>query len=189
MPDPIYTRKGDRGETHNLAGKTIKKKSIDARALGTIDELNAAMGMARASCVQAEIAETLLGYQRKLFRIGSAIASYPDFHNHDVTADDVTGMEAVIDRWTDEMPPLQSFLLPGASVPEASLHVARTVCRRAERELNDWLHAKLEQGQPSEKVGAALVDALSFMNRLSDLLFTAARLANHRAGVDDDRIG
>ncbi len=188
MPDPIYSRRGDAGETRNLAGRTIKKNSAQARALGTLDELNASMGLARGRCAEAAIGEHLLAQQRRLYRLGSLMASFPEYHNHDVTALDVAALEKTIDGWTEAMPPLGSFVIPGASEPEATLHVARTVCRRAEREFNDWVCEEVQGMAVADEVAAALADALAYMNRLSDFLFTAARYANHRAGVEDERV-
>lgn len=188
MPGPIHTRRGDAGETRNLAGATMEKRSLDARALGALDELNAAIGLARVRCPDAELASALVTQQRRLFRLGSLVASYPRLHNHDVTMAAVAELDAVIDHWASEMPPLGCFVIPGASEAEARLHVARTVCRRAERELSDWLHEKLAGGDAPAPVAPALADALAYMNRLSDFLFAAARLANHRAGVEDDRV-
>lgn len=189
MPHPIYTRRGDAGETRTLAGRTMKKGSAQARALGALDELNAAMGLARARCVEPAIGEGLLAQQRKLYRLGAVVASFPEYHNHDVTSLDVAALERTIDGWTEAMPPLGSFVIPGASVPEATLHVARTVCRRAEREFNDWVSEEAQGTDVADEVAAALADALAYMNRLSDFLFTAARYANHCAGVEDERVG
>ncbi len=176
----IYTKKGDKGETSLPSGERVPKESGRIAACGNIDELNAAIG-AVASVEPTDFQATLLeGIQRDLLSIGAKIAN-PELDDSNSAPDKITAtekrisdLENAIDAATEEMPPLSSFLLPGGVHKAALLHQARTVCRRAERRV-----VALSRMEPLPS------GVLSYLNRLSDLLFTLARLANFRAGEPD----
>jgi cob(I)alamin adenosyltransferase len=174
----IYTKTGDDGTTGLLSNRRVRKDDLRIEAYGTIDELNATLGIARSHKVDAETDAVLAQIQDELFAVGSALAD-PDpkgpFHSA-ITAEHVTRIEHRIDAFEAELPRLTRFILPGGAPAAAQLHLARTVCRRAER-----LLVKLA-GQPGEHVAETL---LIYINRLSDALFVIARLVNHRAAVAD----
>lgn len=174
----IYTRTGDDGSTALGLGARIAKDSPRVESYGTVDELNAALGVAVAAALPAELASDLARIQNDLFHLGADLC---------VTEEDkakrplprieerhVAALEALIDRWNEELPPLANFVLPGGSPAAAALHVARTVCRRAER-----LVVSLAR---NEAVGEWTIP---YLNRLSDTLFVLARAANRLAGVDE----
>jgi cob(I)alamin adenosyltransferase len=176
----IYTRKGDAGETSLFDGTKVPKAHPRLAACGDLDELNAALGVARAALAprQAQALDgPLESIQRDLLAIGAVLgdprrAGDPRASGFD--APRIAEMECLIDAWEDELPPLRNFVLPGGSAASAALHVARTVARRAERAVVD-----LRAGD------ADCPAAVVYLNRLSDLLFVAARLANLRADVPD----
>ena len=174
----IYTKAGDAGLTGLLGSRRVLKDDLRIEAYGTIDELNAALGVARA-CGPDNGSDALLSrLQEELFLVGSALAD-PDpngpFHSA-ITAQDVARLEVQIDELEAELEPLNRFILPGGAPASAQVHMARTICRRAER-----LVVKLGQ-QSSEHVPPEL---LVYLNRLGDLLFVLARAVNRRAGVAD----
>jgi cob(I)alamin adenosyltransferase len=174
----IYTKTGDTGQT-SLFGK-IRVSKADPRvdAYGEVDELNSCLGVARAQGVGADLAAALEAIQKDLFAVGATLAD-PSSRIADrvskatVTAADVERLEHLIDRWEAELPPLRKFILPGGCPAGACLHLARTVCRRAERRVIALGDAALP---------AALI---VYLNRLSDLLFVMARVANHRAATPE----
>jgi cob(I)alamin adenosyltransferase len=174
----IYTRTGDSGETGLFDGTRVPKSDARVDAYGEIDELNAVLGVARAAGVDPEIDEMLVRLQRDLFALGARLAD-PARRIADrvtkatLTSEDVTRLESWIDRLEEELPPLRRFILPGGSTPGAMLHLARTVCRRAERRI---------VGLGRDAVDPVLV---TYVNRLSDLLFVVARVVNTRAGVSE----
>lgn len=170
----IYTRGGDRGETSLLGGDRVPKHAPRIEAYGTVDELNAAIGVARATSRTALDAE-LERIQSDLFVLGAMLAA-PGLSDRfpGVATSRVTELEEAIDHLEKDLPPLTAFVLPGGSLAAAQLHVARTVCRRAER-----LIVALAEG--SEVIDRAI----TYVNRLSDWLFVASRWANHDAGVAD----
>ncbi len=174
----IYTKTGDAGLTGLLGSRRVPKDDLRIEAYGTIDELNAGLGLALASGLDPGADTLLRRLQEELFLVGSALAD-PDpngpFHGA-ITPEDVARLEAQIDAFEAELEPLSRFILPGGVLAAAHVHLARTVCRRAERQV-----VKLGQ-QASEHVPAEL---LIYLNRLSDLLFVLARIINHRAGVPD----
>jgi cob(I)alamin adenosyltransferase len=170
----IYTRTGDTGETSLFAGTRVKKDDARVDAYGEIDELNAWLGVARASGGDTTLDEPLVQLQRDLFALGAQLADPGDKLAARVTKailadDDVARLEALIDRLEAQLPPLRRFILPGGGAAGAALHVARTVCRRVERRM-------VSLQPPVDPV------LLRFVNRLSDLLFVMARTANQRAG-------
>ena len=168
----IYTRTGDDGDTGLLGGDRITKTSRRIAAIGDVDELNATLGMALAHGAPEELHRL----QCWLFDLGAELASPPggQFDVANIVPAHVAWLEGEIDRHMDALPPLKAFVLPGGSPAAASLHLARVVCRRAERSLLD-LHA----------VEPVRENARTFVNRLSDYLFAIARAANASAGVAD----
>jgi cob(I)alamin adenosyltransferase len=182
----IYTRTGDDGTTALGSGERRKKYDLRVAAYGTLDEVNAAIGIARlhtgAGAAQEDLAldGALARIQNDLFDVGADLTTPgkgkgPGGARLTVTAAQVAWLEAEIDRLNGELLPLRSFVLPGGSAAAAYLHLARTVCRRAER-----LIAELKD-KPDESVGA---EVLQYVNRLSDFLFVASRYANGRGEGD-----
>jgi cob(I)alamin adenosyltransferase len=179
----VYTRGGDRGETSLLGGHRVSKHAPRVEAYGDVDELNAVIGLARAELADADLAAQLERTQSKLFDLGSELAT-PDVEARErrgkvaprVSDADAGELERWIDALDAELEPLASFVLPGGTRAAALLHLARTVCRRAERRV-----IALAEIEP---VAAA---PIKYLNRLSDYLFTAARAANRRAGVAEPK--
>ncbi len=174
----IYTRKGDDGRTALYGGGRVSKADARVEAYGSVDELNAAVGLARTTGLPDDVDELLATMQSTLFDLGAELAAVgraaEKLANSRITAAQVGELEAAIDRFDEELPPLRAFVLPGGSEASARLHVARTVARRAER--------RLVALADREAVRPVL---LHYLNRAGDLLFVLARLANHRAGVPD----
>jgi cob(I)alamin adenosyltransferase len=174
----IYTRTGDRGETGLFGGGRVPKSHRRVTAYGEVDELNALVGWALTRVGDPVIAERLVTVQRDLFSLGAHLATPPGARAREHLPELPAGRPAEFEDWIDEadaeIGALKWFILPGGSEAGAALHVARAVCRRAER-------AVVELAQHEE------VDAhiLVYLNRLSDLLFELARLANHGAGVPE----
>jgi cob(I)alamin adenosyltransferase len=174
----IYTKTGDDGTTGLLGRGRVEKDNPRIDAYGTIDELNAALGVARATALPGDLDELVGRIQNDLFVVGSALAD-PDPNGRYFTAlgdERIEAIEKAIDRFEAELLPLNQFILPGGSPPAAQFHLARTICRRAERAI---VHLGR---QPDEPVSTSVV---VYVNRLSDLLFVLARTANFRAGVAD----
>lgn len=176
----IYTRTGDDGDTALFGGGRVPKAHARVEAYGTVDELNAVIGLAIAQTDDEQIRTRLQTVQHDLFSLGADLATPPPRDGRrrpstpELPVDRVAEMEAWIDEADDELAPLKAFVLPGGTAGAAALHLARTVCRRAEREV-----VRLASAEP---VSEAVVP---YLNRLSDLMFTFARLENHRAGVPD----
>lgn len=176
----IYTRTGDTGSTALFGGGRVSKDHIRVAAYGDVDELNSVIGLVRATEPVAFEDALLESIQRDLFSIGGHLAT-PDpdkvrkaLEKANLSADRVAEFERVIDAADRELPALKAFVLPAGTPKAATLHVARTVCRRAERQV---VHLAGVETVPELFV--------VYLNRLSDLLFTLARLANHRAGTGD----
>jgi cob(I)alamin adenosyltransferase len=169
----IYTRGGDRGETGMFGGERVSKDSARIQAVGAVDELNAALGLAVALGLSGDAGPRVQELQSLLFELGAELGA-PRSTQPRITGEMVQELEAAIDRYESELEHLRNFILPGGTPGAAALHVARSVCRRAER----TLVAVREEMEVSE-------EALAFINRLSDLLFVLARVANARAGVED----
>jgi len=177
----IYTRTGDGGSTRLAGGQTVPKDSRRIEAYGTVDELSAFVG---AACLSAEaepplasLSRILHRVQHELFNLGSILATLPeDVHPKQarITDTDVTQLERDIDSANADLEPLRSFVLPGGSRVNCDLHIARTVCRRAERLL---VTAAREEQIPAE--------AIRYLNRLSDALFVWSRWANHALGLPE----
>lgn len=174
----VYTRTGDRGTSQLLSVGRVPKDHLRLTVYGDVDELNSAIGIARAHGLAPPLPEQLAAIQHRLFVLGSQIAvpnpEKIDFPIPEVTPDDTLQLEAWIDAADAELPPLKNFILPGGSPGGSHLHLARTVCRRCERHLQT-LHQ-------SEPVPAPI---RTYLNRLSDYLFTAARFENRQRGVED----
>lgn len=178
----IYTKAGDGGETRLVGGQRVAKDDARIECYGTIDELNAFIGLARTSAEQLtaahrlhSFAATLKRVQHELFNLGSILATLPeDVHPRQprITVTEVAQLEHEIDEANAELAPLRSFVLPGGSRLDAELHVCRTVCRRAERLL---VRLAREQDIPPE--------AVQYLNRLSDALFVWSRWVNHVLGA------
>ena len=172
----IYTRTGDSGDTALFDGTRVQKSDRRVAAYGDLDELNAWLGLVAANLQDQGVTTQLQQIQRDLFAVGSRLAD-PAHRIAErvtktaVTADDVARLERWIDEYDAEIPPLRRFILAGGAPAGAALHVARTVCRRAER-------AMVELGDDAFEN-----ELLQYVNRLSDLLFTMARAVNHRAGL------
>ncbi len=175
----IYTRSGDGGETGLFGGQRVAKTHPRVVAYGAVDELNACLGLAVASCADDELAARLRQLQARLFDVGADLATPPGTGAGGwvarVPAAWATALEGEIDAMEAELVPLTTFILPGGTATAAALHLARTLCRRAERRV---LAARDAGEDVSDPVAV-------YLNRLGDWLFVAARLANVRAGVAD----
>jgi cob(I)alamin adenosyltransferase len=175
----IYTRTGDAGETALGDGTRVRKDAPRVAAYGTVDELNAALGLARLHADEPQ-AETLARIQNDLFDLGADLCT-PDLENDAtakhprlrIVADQVARLEAEIDAMNVRLAPLRSFVLPGGGPAAAHLHLARTICRRAER-----LAVTLAAAEPVN------AEAVRYLNRLSDWLFVAGRIANDDGRTD-----
>jgi cob(I)alamin adenosyltransferase len=176
----IYTRGGDDGETSLFGAGRVGKAHPRVEAMGAVDELNAALGWALTQLAHGSSRERLEALQHDLFAIGAELATPAPKEGRTRPATPAlpesraAEMEAWIDEATAELPPLEAFVLPGGVASAAALHLARTVCRRAERAV---VRLAEQEGVPPV--------VLVHLNRLSDLLFTLARLENHRAGRGD----
>ncbi|EAU69224.1 cob(I)yrinic acid a,c-diamide adenosyltransferase [Stigmatella aurantiaca] len=174
----IYTKSGDAGETGLFGGGRVPKDDARVDAYGEVDELNATLGLARSLSLPAELGGLLHQLQEQLFTVGAVLATPTGTkaaaHIPVLKAEWVEAMEQAIDAFEGELPKMTHFILPGGTQASSALHLARTVCRRAERRVIPLVR---EATVPAETV--------VFLNRLSDLLFVMARVANHRAGVAD----
>ncbi len=175
---PIYTRTGDSGETGLFGGGRVGKDDPRVDAYGEVDELNAALGLARAQGLDAELDRLAARLQEELFTVGAVLATpqgtRAEQHIPKIRPEWVKAMEDAIDAFDRELPPMDAFILPGGTGGASALHLARTVCRRAER-----------RTVPLYRSGKIDLQAIVYLNRLSDLLFTMARAANHRAKLED----
>ncbi|RCW41818.1 cob(I)yrinic acid a,c-diamide adenosyltransferase [Paenibacillus prosopidis] len=173
----IYTRTGDSGQT-SLIGGRVRKDDIRVEAYGTIDELNSFVGQAAAEAVKhaelAEMAGWLVDIQQELFDCGSDLAYAKEGAPLKISAEPAARLEGWIDQYTLEAPEITKFILPGGSSVSALLHVCRTVCRRAERRV-----VTLASTHPVNP------EVQTYLNRLSDFFFAAARVANAKLGVPD----
>jgi cob(I)alamin adenosyltransferase len=173
----IYTKTGDEGETGLYGGGRVRKDHARLEAFGTVDELNAAIGVLRAELLNDDIQSLLESIQNQLFNLGAELAT-PDPENlpNKIGATQIEALEKSIDRFEDELQPLKNFILPGGTRVAGVLHLARTICRRAERRVITM------QELIDETISQQIV---IYLNRLSDLLFVLARVVNRRAGNDD----
>ncbi|RAL20721.1 cob(I)yrinic acid a,c-diamide adenosyltransferase [Lujinxingia litoralis] len=181
----VYTRKGDAGTTRLVGGQKVMKSAARIETYGTVDELNAVVGAARQTIAEVYAGQPgfeglsgqLFKVQHQLFNLGSVLATLPEDVGPmmpRVDADDVAELEALIDQYNQDCPPLRSFVLPGGTRLNVELHLARTVCRRAER-----LAVGLGE---SEEVDP---QAIAYLNRLSDAFFVWSRWASIAAGSDE----
>lgn len=174
----VYTRTGDDGTTALGGGQRVAKDSLRVEAYGTIDELNSQIGAALAGGLSAPLEDTLRGIQNDLFHLGSDLCIREEDKTRRpvprIEERHVAALEGLMDRLSAELPSLENFLLPGGTPGAARLHVARTVCRRAERVL-----VALAREEP---VGSGTIP---YVNRLSDALFVMARYENRTRGVPD----
>jgi cob(I)alamin adenosyltransferase len=177
MKHRIYTRTGDTGCTHLVGGASVSKENTRVEAYGDVDELNCAVGLAKCDCEDSELSALMNGIQNLLFQTGADLAAPSDVTSHSIiriSPSDITPLERAIDRLEEELPALNNFILPGGSALSARLHLARAICRRAERRC-----VLLQQKETMNP------EVIRLLNRLSDLLFVMARVANHRAGITD----
>lgn len=174
----LYTRQGDDGSTGLFGNKRVDKDSIRVNAYGDVDELNSFIGHAIAGCDFDEIKSVLICVQNRLFDVGADLSTPADADPEGkvtrIDSSHIGELESMIDASSDPLPPLRVFVLPGGTELASRLHVARTVCRRAER-------ATVALSKVASNIG----DVVIFLNRLSDLLFALGRRANQLANVED----
>ncbi|WP_321373440.1 cob(I)yrinic acid a,c-diamide adenosyltransferase [uncultured Draconibacterium sp.] len=172
----IYTKTGDDGTTGLVGGSRVKKYDLRLESYGTVDELNASIGVIRSYDNGSDVEELLLKIQNKLFNIGSRLAS--DEKGKEFTdklvvkTEDVEMLEKAIDKYHETLPELSNFILPGGELSAAQCHMARTICRRAERRILEF-----SEQTPVEP------ELIKFINRLSDYLFVLARKLGHDKGI------
>jgi cob(I)alamin adenosyltransferase len=173
----VYTRSGDAGETSLASGARVSKSSLRVCACGDVDELNSFIGLVRCHLAQPPVAELLEQVQNHLFVLGADLATPADGNTppiRRIASQEVSSLENAIDQHNASLPPLQEFILPAGNESGSLLHIARAVARRAERTL-----VVLAQAEPVNPL------ALAYLNRLSDLLFVLARLANRQGGSSE----
>lgn len=174
----IYTKTGDEGETGLFGGDRVSKASLRVEAYGEVDELNSAIGWARMRVSERDLDVLLNQIQNDLFEVGAELGSTAERKQKTamplIEESQVETLERAIDRYEEGPPPLTSFVLPGGSEDAARFHLARCICRRAERSIVALGAQEAIRGE-----------VLRYVNRLSDLLFTLARHANHANGVED----
>lgn len=179
MAFKIYTKTGDKGSTSLIGGVRVPKNHIRIESYGTVDELNSYLGMVRDSADNALVTEWIHEIQDRLFTIGSVLATNPDkevkMKLPDLHEADVIFLEQKIDEMNEELPEMRSFILPGGNLAASTAHVARCVCRRAER-------ICVAMQQEGEVVSELIVQ---YLNRLSDFLFVLARHIAHVNGAED----
>lgn len=176
MAFKIYTKTGDKGETSLFGGKRLTKSHLRIEAYGTVDELNAVLGLVRDSLQNEHLRGILKSVQDRLFTIGANLASDPakNMTLPDLVPADIEILEKEIDSMETELPPLKNFILPGGHLAVSFCHLARTVCRRAERHV-----VALHHSEPVENI------ILVYFNRLSDYLFVLGRKVAHDLGVEE----
>jgi cob(I)alamin adenosyltransferase len=174
----IYTKTGDEGTTALGGGQRVPKDALRVQAYGTVDELNSQIGVALANGLSKRLAEVLPGIQNELFHLGSDLCFLEEdkekYPIPQVEERHIQKLEKLVDELNEVVGPLKNFILPGGAPGAANLHVARTVCRRAEREVIALAHA--------EGVGLFVIP---YLNRLSDALFVMARYENHQRGISE----
>jgi cob(I)alamin adenosyltransferase len=168
----IYTRTGDDGTTGTADGRRVAKDSVLMEAIGTLDELNCQLGVLLSLALPQQLSSLLNAVQHQLFNIGAEVSGSANFR---LLPAAVTELEAILDEHNRSLPPLREFVLPGGSAAAASCHLARAICRRAERRLLSW-------SQQQQNINPEL---LRYLNRLSDLLFVLARVLVHSAGREE----
>lgn len=184
----IYTQTGDKGKTSLLSGERMFKDHIRVRAYGEVDELNAVIGALAATLPDEvePVTPALKQIQSDLFHIGAWLATTPDAEPRgrltSVGEEHIRRIEAWIDGIQSRLPELKAFIIPGGHATAAWAHIARTVCRRAERTVVELARQTREDDRPHEQ---ELLNVIAFINRLSDYFFVLARFLNQRAGVAD----
>lgn len=173
----VYTRTGDRGETSLVGGKRVGKDSTRVDGYGDVDELNSLIGVVRTQLTDQEIDSVLSRVQNELFIVGADLASPLELKAPRIEPEMIAQLEQTIDKFNRELPPLREFILPGGTPQGAVLHLARTIARRAERKV-----IKLSKEEPINP------QVTVYLNRLSDLLFVLARVANRRAGNQEQEV-
>jgi len=175
----IYTKTGDDGTTGLVGGTRVKKFDIRIEAYGTIDELNASIGVLRSHNLSTDVTKLLVQIQNKLFNIGSSLASDEKGEaitsNLNITKENVKVLELAIDKFEMNLPELAHFILPGGHITVAQCHVARTICRRAERRIVEFSEQNIVQPE-----------LIKYINRLSDLLFVLARKLAFEKNVEEE---
>lgn len=176
----IYTGKGDDGQTETLGGGRVLKDAVRPEACGAVDELSAVLGVARAEGLGEDVDRLIERVQNDIFELGAELAATdPEVRGlRTIGPQHIRALEEAIDRFDGELEPLESFILPGGTRAAGLLHLARTVCRRAERRVVTLTRVASEPISP---------ELLIYLNRLSDFLFVVARVANARSGVGDVR--
>ncbi len=176
MAFKIYTKTGDEGQTALFGGKRLPKSHLRIECYGTVDELNSFLGLVRDSIADEHFRTLLLEIQNRLFDLGANLATDPskNLPIPSLTTDDIQLLENEIDKMEETLPPLKNFILPGGNISVSHCHVARCVCRRAER-----LVVALNMGEP------VAPDVLKYLNRLSDFLFVLARKIGQQAGATE----
>ncbi|MBL8188338.1 MAG: cob(I)yrinic acid a,c-diamide adenosyltransferase [Acidobacteria bacterium] len=170
----VYTKTGDSGETSLVDGSRVKKNDLRVTAFGDVDELNSLLGLARVGLQDAQLDDALGKIQNELFIVGADLASPLTIQVPRVDESHVAELEQLIDTLMEELEPLREFILPGGTQFGATLHLARCVARRAERSIV----ALMAESEIN-------LHSLTYLNRLSDLLFVMARVANRRSGVSE----
>ncbi|MCA9265341.1 MAG: cob(I)yrinic acid a,c-diamide adenosyltransferase [Planctomycetales bacterium] len=174
----IYTKTGDEGQTGLFAGPRVDKDHPRIEAYGTVDELNAAIGLARSFQLPGHAEDVFAGIQHDLFALGAELATPDPQHQGTslLTEARIKQLEQTIDTWEQSLPPLQQFILPAGASSVAAIHLARAICRRAERHVVTLM--KSSEHAISQQV-------LAYLNRLGDLLFVASRWVNQELGGQD----
>lgn len=182
MATKIYTRTGDDGTTSLIGGTKVPKSHLRIEAYGTVDELNSYMGLCRDLLTDDAAKEIILEAQDRLFTIGSSLAcdpvKEPKMRIPDLKQEDVTVLEKEMDRMNEAIPPMKHFILPGGHPTISQLHIARCVCRRAER-----CCVRLEMAEDEQTDTDLLI--IKYLNRLSDYLFVLSRYASHQLQVTE----
>ncbi|MBS1628486.1 MAG: cob(I)yrinic acid a,c-diamide adenosyltransferase [Bacteroidetes bacterium] len=179
MAFKIYTKTGDKGSTSLIGGVRVPKNHIRIESYGTVDELNSQLGLVRDLCPREDVSEWLREVQDRLFTLGSELATAPDktirMKLPDLHDSDISWLEQRMDAMNESLPEMRSFILPGGNASGSACHVARCICRRAER---------ICVGM--ESAGEVVPEfAIRYLNRLSDFLFVLARYITHQAGGED----
>lgn len=179
MAFKIYTKTGDKGATSLIGGTRVSKSHIRIESYGTVDELNSYLGMVNDSCGNTEVSDWLREIQDRLFTLGAELATTPEkevkMKLPDLHDEDVTWLEERIDKMNEVLPEMRSFIIPGGNLAASTCHVARCVCRRAER----LCVGMQENGEPVHEL------VVRYLNRLSDFLFTLARYIGHLSGAEE----
>ena len=185
---PIYTKLGDRGETRLFDGSRVLKHHVRVDAYGQVDELNSAIGVAGAFVRDREIAQRLETLQKHLLTLGAELAnpgSPSGAAKGRLEPAWVSDLESWIDAYQRELPPLRRFILSGGEPGGAMLHLARTICRRAERAVVGLARQTGQDTEDTERDPGISPAIIEYLNRLSDLLFVMARVINHREGMEE----